>query len=77
MVKRFAEGDRVRVDIPDETDPDHDRLHGESGVITEVQTDAAEEYSGDSRDNYLFFVDLDSGDTATVRWRDLRPAETR
>lgn len=49
-MKRFAEGDRVRVDTPDETEPDHDRLHGETGVITEIRTDAV-----NSRDNYLFF----------------------
>jgi ribosomal protein L21E len=74
MVRRFDRGDRVRVDIPDESDPDHDRLHGETGVVSEVQADAAEDYSGDSRDNHLFFIELDSGDTVTVRWRDLRPA---
>lgn len=74
MVRRFDKGDRVRVDIPDESDPDHDRLHGEEGVVAEIQADAAEDYSGDSRDSYLFFVDLDSGDTVSVRWRDLRPA---
>jgi ribosomal protein L21E len=73
-MRRFDEGDRVRVDIPAESDPDHDRLHGETGVVEEIQADAAEDYSSDSRDNYLFFVDLDSGETVTVRWRDLRPA---
>ena len=26
-------GDRVRIDIPDETDPDHDRYHGEHAQI--------------------------------------------
>jgi len=27
-MQRFSEGDRVRVDIPDETDPNHERYHG-------------------------------------------------
>jgi len=28
MTKRFEVGDRVRIDIPDQTDPDFERLHG-------------------------------------------------
>jgi hypothetical protein len=27
----LSEGDRVRIDIPDETDPDHDAYHGVHG----------------------------------------------
>ncbi|MFC7229248.1 hypothetical protein N0B31_17745 [Salinirubellus salinus] len=73
MVRRFTEGDRVRLDIPDETDPDHDRLHGATGTITSITEDDAADYSGDSRDNYRFAVELDTGASVTVRWRDLRP----
>ena len=31
----FEEGDRVRIDIPDEADPDH-RLHGEHGEVAAI-----------------------------------------
>lgn len=74
MSKRFAPGDRVRVDIPDECDPEHDEYHGEHGVVQKVQTDDAGETTGDERDSYLFTVELDSGTVTDFRWRDLRPA---
>lgn len=41
-----AEDDRVRIDIPDESDPDH-RLHGEHGHVVEVLQDDASVETGD------------------------------
>ncbi|MFD1689308.1 hypothetical protein [Halolamina salifodinae] len=73
-MRRFREGDSVRVDIPDETDPDHDRLHGENGTVSDVLRDDAPRETGDERDAYLFRVELDSGGVEDLRWRDLRPA---
>jgi ribosomal protein L21E len=35
-VQRFDEGDRVRIDIPDETDPDFEAYHGETGEVVAV-----------------------------------------
>lgn len=70
---RFEKGDRVRVDIPDETDPDHDEFHGEHGTVIDVIEDTAGEATGDDRDSYLFRIELDSGATIDLRWRDLRP----
>lgn len=72
-MRRFEVGDRVRVDIPDETDPDFDRFHGRFGKIVGFLSDDADEYSGDSRDSTLYQVNLEGGETATFRWRDLRP----
>lgn len=71
---RFKPGDRVRVDVPDETDPDFDRYHGCHGVIMDVSKDAAGRVSGDERDSVRYRVELDDGETADFRWRDLRPA---
>lgn len=70
---RFDEGDRVRVDIPDETDPDHDEFHGEHGTVVAVLSDDAAASTGDERDSSLFRVELDDGVTTDLRWRDLRP----
>ena len=70
---RFDEGDRVRVDIPDEADPDHDEFHGEHGTVVAVLEDDAGETTGDERDNVLFRVELDDGETVDLRWPDLRP----
>lgn len=69
---RFEEGDRVRVDIPDETDPDHDEFHGEHGTVINVIEDAAGKATDDKRDSRLFRVELDDGGTVDFRWRDRR-----
>lgn len=69
---RFSEGDRVRIDIPDETDPDHQH-HGHHGEVTSVHRDNAGDTTGDIRDSLLYSVQLDSGEELDFRWRDLRP----
>jgi len=68
------EGDRVRIDIPDETDPDHEQYHGRQGMVVKELQDHAGESSGDERDSTLYRVELDDGRVADFRWRDLRPA---
>lgn len=70
---RFSEGDRVRVDIPDETDPDHDAYHGAHGVVVAVVEDDADVVTGGEQEGEIFRVELDSGEVADFRWRDLRP----
>jgi len=69
----FEEGDRVRVDLPDEDDPDYAEYHGEHGAVVDVLQDDAGAVTGDHRDNQLFRVELDVGETIDLRWRDLRP----
>jgi len=66
-------GDKVRIDIPDTTDPDHDRLHGEMGTVVEVVEDDLGGVTGDSRDSYKFRVRLDDDEVVNTRWVDLRP----
>lgn len=70
---RFSVDDRVRIDIPDETDPDHDRFHGKHGFVVDVLEDAADTETGDPRDQHLYRVEMDVGDVMDFRWRDLRP----
>lgn len=53
MTSEYEVGDQVRIDIPDETDPDHGRLHGEEGTVIEVLWDDAGEETGDARDSAL------------------------
>lgn len=72
-MRRFDIEDEVRIDIPNETDPDHDRLHGCRGTVVEVISDDAGAVTGDEREGYLFQVELSGGETVDVRWRDLRP----
>ena len=73
MVESFAEGDRVRIDIPDVTDPDHEHYHGHHGTITMVIDDDASNETGDERDARIYRVEFDDGATADFRWRDIRP----
>ncbi len=72
-MQRFSEGDRVRVDIPDETDPDHKRYHGVRGTVVATLEDDAGRATGDERDSLLFRVELENGHVEDFRWRDLRP----
>ena len=72
-MQRFEEGDRVRIDIPDETDPDHERYHGIRGTVTDVFEDHAGRATGDERDSLLYKIELETGEQSDFRWRDLRP----
>jgi ribosomal protein L21E len=70
---RFETGDRVRIDIPDETDTDHDAFHGEHGTITDVIEDDAGEITGSESDSRLYRIEVEEGGTHDFRERDLRP----
>lgn len=72
-MQRFTVGDRVRIDIPNLDDPDHDRFHGEHGVVVGILEDATNTATGDVRDNILYRIQLDDGSEMDFRWRDLRP----
>lgn len=72
----YSKGDRVRIDIPDETDPDHERYHGKHGEIVAIISDDAESVTGDPKDSDIYRVEFDDGDHADFRSRDLRPPIT-
>jgi len=72
-MKEFEEGDRVRVDIPDVTDPDHEQYHGEHGTVRALIEDDAEEVMGSEQDSTLYRVELENEETVDFRRRDLRP----
>lgn len=72
-MKRYSKGDEVRIDIPDETDPDFRRYHGKHGQVINILGDDAGRETGDERDSILYRVELDSGERMDFRWRDLRP----
>ena len=69
----FTVGDLVRVDIPDETDPDFEQFHGRNGKIVNVISDSGGSMTGDDRDGFLYTVELENGLRQDFRWRDLRP----
>lgn len=66
------EGDQVRIDIPDESDPDF-QYHRSTDRVTAVIKDDAASETADPRDTRLYQVELDSGEQVDFRWRDVRP----
>ena len=71
----FQKGDRVRIVI-DEIDPDM-HYHGEKGEIIDIEFDDASSVTGDSEDNFMFEVKLDSGEVPDIHFRrnDLKKVE--
>ncbi len=60
-------GDQIRIDIPDETDPDY-QYHGKHGVIVKIISDNAGKETGDSQDSRLYRIQLESEETIDARW---------
>lgn len=57
-MRRFQTGDTVRIDLPNESDPDHERLHALRAEVINVIEDAASEVTGDVRDDVIYRVRL-------------------
>lgn len=63
----YKVGDRVRI-IIDEIDPDM-RYHGEEGEIVDIEFDDAGSITGDSKDNFMYQVKLESGEVPDIHFR--------
>jgi hypothetical protein len=63
----------VRVDIPDENDPDHDRYHGEHGQIVDILEDEAGTLTGDERDSIIYRIQFSTGEELDLRHQSIRP----
>lgn len=74
-MQRVTPGDKVRVDIPDKTDPDFETYHDRHGEVVEIIEDDASNTTADVRDDVLYRVRFDDGSTMDFRWRDLRSIE--
>lgn len=68
----YEVGDRIRIDIPGETDPDHEH-HGKHGKITEIISDDGGKTTGDDRDSGIYRIEVEDSGVVDVRERDLRP----
>lgn len=66
-VKEVSTGDRVRVDIPDVSDPDYELYHGRHGTVAAVLSDDLGEVSGSSSDSIIYRVEFDSGEEVDFR----------
>ena len=65
-MKDTSVGDRVRIDIPDEKDPDHKMYHGKHGEVIAVIPD-------DTEGSDIYRIEVDVGGTFDARAWDLRP----
>ena len=72
-MNELNKGDNTRVDIPDETDPDHDAYHGLHGTVVDILEDDADRVTGEERAGLISRVELETGGTVDFRWRALRP----
>jgi hypothetical protein len=54
-------------------DPDHDQYHGKHGNVVAILEDDTDTVTGDDRESVVYRVELETGETADFRWRDLRP----
>lgn len=69
----FREGDRVRIDIPNKSDPDHAEFHGQHGTIVDILTDDAAKETGRPSDSVIYTIRLDNEVEMDFRARDVRP----
>lgn len=67
----YAVGDRVRIDIPDETHPNH-KHHGRNGEIIAVISGAHQSGMGGLQSG-RYRVELDTGGAVDVEAHYLRP----
>lgn len=70
---RFSEGDCVRIDIPDKSDPDYEEYHGKGEKVDTFLKDEAGVITRDKQDGYIFRVEFDSEHIHDFRQCDLRP----
>ena len=72
-MSEFHVDDQVRIDIPDETDPDHERGHGEHGQIVDILEDEAGTLTGDERGSTIYRVAFSTGEELDLRHQSIRP----
>lgn len=53
-MKQFSEGDRVRIDVPDTSDPDYAMYHGDHGTVVNILLDEADAVTGDDCDAFIY-----------------------
>ncbi len=72
MTSDFTPGTRVRINIPDESDPGHDLFHGHKGTVLKRIGITGGLVRRDLRDEYLYRVKLDNHTKAVFVQSDLQ-----
>lgn len=69
----YHAGNRVRIDIPDATNRNHDQYHGKHGQIVEILKDESDTLTVDQRDSIIYQIQLSDGEKIDVRHHAIRP----
>ena len=72
-MSQYDVGERVRIDIPDESDPDHEQYHGEHGQIADILEDEAGSLTGDERGSTIYRVAFSTGGEIDPQHQLIRP----
>jgi len=72
-MSQYDVGERVRIDIPDETDPDNEQYHGEHGQIADILEDEAGSLTGDERGSTIYRVAFSTGGEIDPQHQLIRP----
>lgn len=67
-IAAFQKGDRVKLVLDKERGPDT-HLHGKTGEIIDIEFDDASTITGDSEDNFIYTVELDTGEVPGIHFR--------
>lgn len=60
--------DRVKLILDKEKSPDN-QYHGKKGEIIDIEFDDAASVTGDSKDNFMYSVELDNGEIPDIHFR--------
>ena len=69
----FSTGDTVCIDIPDETDPDHDSYHSDHGRIIDVVKGEITTITGEQIEEPRYWIRLLDGEELELPAHAIRP----
>lgn len=69
----YHAGDRVKIDLPNESNPNHDPYHEEHGTIVDSLEDDSNTLGGDEQDSNIYRIHLDAGEKLEIRHLVIRP----
>jgi len=73
-MSEFSTGETVRIDIPDETDPDHDAYHGEHGHVIDIVEGEMTTITGEQVEEIRYRIRLPDGEELELPSHAIRPS---
>ena len=72
-MSEFSTGETVRIDIPDETDPDHDAYHGEHGQVIGIVEGEITTITGEQVEEIRYRIRLPNSEELELPAYSIRP----